>query len=49
MSHPLPQLPKPEFALIAIEPPPEVPTEIAVDLRSRCLSDSGGSVSAGQV
>ncbi|MET8767435.1 SUKH-4 family immunity protein [Streptomyces sp. NPDC004658] len=34
MSHPLPPLPKPEFALIAIELPPEVPTEIAVDLRT---------------
>ncbi|MEV5383004.1 SUKH-4 family immunity protein [Streptomyces sp. NPDC052721] len=34
MSHPLPQLPKPEFALIVIELPPEVPTGIAVDLRT---------------
>ncbi|WP_225812237.1 SUKH-4 family immunity protein [Streptomyces spinosus] len=34
MSHPLPQLPKPEFALITIELPPEVPTETVVDLRT---------------
>ncbi|MET9016050.1 SUKH-4 family immunity protein [Streptomyces olivaceoviridis] len=34
MSHPLPPLPKPEFVLIAIELPSEVPTEIAVDLRT---------------
>ncbi|KUN17650.1 hypothetical protein AQJ11_37980 [Streptomyces corchorusii] len=33
MSQPLPQLPKPEFVLIAIEAPPEVPTQIAADLR----------------
>lgn len=33
MSQPLPQLPKPEFVLSAIEAPPEVPTQIAVDLR----------------
>lgn len=33
MSQPLPQVPKPEFVLIAIEAPPEVPTQIAVDLR----------------
>ncbi|MFB7114503.1 SUKH-4 family immunity protein [Streptomyces sp. NPDC056291] len=33
MSQPLPQLPKPEFFLITIEAPPEVPTQIAVDLR----------------
>ncbi|MFF4054152.1 SUKH-4 family immunity protein [Streptomyces chartreusis] len=33
MSQPLPQLPKPEFVLITIEAPPEVPTQIAVDLR----------------
>ncbi|MES9524144.1 SUKH-4 family immunity protein [Streptomyces capoamus] len=33
MSQPLPQLPKPEFVLIAIEAPPEVPTQIAVDLK----------------
>ncbi|SFG80512.1 SUKH-4 family immunity protein [Streptomyces mirabilis] len=32
MSQPLPQLPKPEFVLIPIEAPPEVPTQIAVDL-----------------
>lgn len=32
MSQPLPQLPKPEFVLIRIEAPPEVPTQIAVDL-----------------
>ncbi|MFD9513176.1 SUKH-4 family immunity protein [Streptomyces mirabilis] len=32
MSRPLPQLPKPEFVLIPIEAPPEVPTQIAVDL-----------------
>lgn len=32
MSQPLPQLPKPEFALISVEAPPEVPTQIAVDL-----------------
>lgn len=28
-----PQLPKPEFVLIPIEAPPEVPIQIAVDLR----------------
>ncbi|MFD0078687.1 SUKH-4 family immunity protein [Streptomyces sp. NPDC127166] len=33
MSQPLPQLPKPEFVLIAIEAPPEVPAQIAVGLR----------------
>lgn len=33
VSQPLPQLPKPEFVLITIEAPPEVPTHIAVDLR----------------
>ncbi|MCF3132249.1 SUKH-4 family immunity protein [Streptomyces olivochromogenes] len=33
MSQSLPQLPKPEFVLITIEAPPEVPTRIAVDLR----------------
>lgn len=32
MSQPLPQLPKPEFVLIRIEAPPEVPTRIAVHL-----------------
>ncbi|NEE05375.1 hypothetical protein G3M58_02875 [Streptomyces sp. SID7499] len=32
MSRPLPQLPKPEFVLIRIEVPPEVPTQIDVDL-----------------
>jgi hypothetical protein len=32
VSQPLPQLPKPEFLLIPIEAPPEVPTQIAVDL-----------------
>ena len=32
VSQPLPQLPKPEFVLIPIEAPPEVPTQIAVDL-----------------
>jgi hypothetical protein len=32
VSQPLPQLPKPEFVLIRIEAPPEVPTRIAVDL-----------------
>ena len=32
MSQPLPQLPKPEFVLIPVEAPPEVPTQIAVDL-----------------
>ncbi|EMF56494.1 SUKH-4 family immunity protein [Streptomyces bottropensis] len=33
MSQPLPQSPKPEFVLVSIEAPPEVPTQIAVDLR----------------
>ncbi|MFI0813430.1 SUKH-4 family immunity protein [Streptomyces echinatus] len=33
MSQSLPQLPKPEFVLITVESPPEVPTQIAVDLR----------------
>ncbi|WP_086828148.1 SUKH-4 family immunity protein [Streptomyces sp. NRRL B-24572] len=33
MSRPLPQLPKPEFVLITIEAPAEVPTQIAVGLR----------------
>ncbi|MER5619276.1 SUKH-4 family immunity protein [Streptomyces sp. NPDC002215] len=33
MSQPLPQLPKPESVLITIEAPPEVPTQITVDLR----------------
>lgn len=33
VSQPLPQLPKPEFVLITIEAPPEVPTQIAVDLK----------------
>ncbi|MFE9628779.1 SUKH-4 family immunity protein [Streptomyces sp. NPDC006527] len=32
MSQPLPQLPKPEFVLIPVEAPPEVPTQIAVEL-----------------
>ncbi|WOX12665.1 SUKH-4 family immunity protein [Streptomyces sp. N50] len=32
MSQPLPQLPKPEFVLISIEAPPEVPAQIAVAL-----------------
>ncbi|MFF3431356.1 SUKH-4 family immunity protein [Streptomyces sp. NPDC002602] len=32
MSQPLPQLPKPEFVLIHIEAPPEVPAQIAVVL-----------------
>ncbi|MFC5204884.1 SUKH-4 family immunity protein [Streptomyces kaempferi] len=32
MSQPLPQLPKPEFVLIHVEAPPEVPAQIAVDL-----------------
>ncbi|MGW1504332.1 SUKH-4 family immunity protein [Streptomyces mirabilis] len=32
MSQPLPPLPKPEFVLIPIEAPPQVPTQIAVDL-----------------
>ncbi|MFF7039612.1 SUKH-4 family immunity protein [Streptomyces massasporeus] len=32
MSQHLPQLPKPEFLLIPIEAPPEVPTRIGVDL-----------------
>ncbi|WP_406054805.1 SUKH-4 family immunity protein [Streptomyces sp. NBC_01077] len=32
MNQPLPQLPKPEFVLIPIEAPPEVPTQVAVDL-----------------
>ncbi|MGX1480922.1 UNVERIFIED_CONTAM: hypothetical protein RKD50_009730 [Streptomyces canus] len=32
MTQPLPQLPKPEFVLLRIEAPPEVPTRIAVDL-----------------
>ncbi|KQV14861.1 MULTISPECIES: SUKH-4 family immunity protein [unclassified Kitasatospora] len=32
MSQPLPHLPKPEFALIRIEAPPEVPVQVAVDL-----------------
>ncbi|MEV7082780.1 SUKH-4 family immunity protein [Streptomyces sp. NPDC093516] len=32
MNQPLPQLPKPEFVLLRIETPPEVPTRIAVDL-----------------
>ncbi|MGW2964872.1 SUKH-4 family immunity protein [Streptomyces sp. NPDC001220] len=34
---PLPQLPKPEFVLIAVETPSEVPTQIAVDLRETCI------------
>ncbi|MEU8882777.1 SUKH-4 family immunity protein [Streptomyces hydrogenans] len=33
MSQPLPHLPKPEFVLIAIEAPPEVPTQVAAGLR----------------
>ncbi|MFC9699337.1 SUKH-4 family immunity protein [Streptomyces sp. NPDC056943] len=33
MSQTLPQLPKPEFVLIPVEAPPEVPTQVAVDLR----------------
>ncbi|MFY4722190.1 SUKH-4 family immunity protein [Streptomyces sp. LaBMicrA B280] len=33
MSQPLPQLPKPEFVLIPVESPPEVPARIAADLR----------------
>ncbi|MGW4698942.1 hypothetical protein [Streptomyces sp. NPDC004285] len=33
MSRPLPQLPKPEFVLIAIEAPHEVPDRIAAALR----------------
>ncbi|WP_128434668.1 SUKH-4 family immunity protein [Streptomyces cyaneus] len=33
MSQPLPQLPKPAFVLVPIEAPPEVPTQIAADLR----------------
>ncbi|MFJ6573326.1 SUKH-4 family immunity protein [Streptomyces sp. NPDC091292] len=33
MSRTLPQLPKPEFVFITVETPPEVPTQIAVDLR----------------
>ncbi|WP_328539138.1 SUKH-4 family immunity protein [Streptomyces sp. NBC_00344] len=32
MSQPLPQLPKPEFALIRIVAPPEAPAQIAIDL-----------------
>ncbi|MFI1976523.1 SUKH-4 family immunity protein [Streptomyces wedmorensis] len=32
MNQPLPQLPKPEFVLIPLEVPPEVPTQVAVDL-----------------
>ncbi|MFE2557916.1 SUKH-4 family immunity protein [Streptomyces sp. NPDC059352] len=32
MNQPLPQLQKPEFVLIPIEAPPEVPTQVAVDL-----------------
>ncbi|MGK3944937.1 SUKH-4 family immunity protein [Streptomyces sp. RP5T] len=32
VSQPPPQLPKPEFVLITVEAPPEVPTQIAVDL-----------------
>ncbi|MFF0096096.1 SUKH-4 family immunity protein [Streptomyces canus] len=32
MSQPLPQLPKPEFVLLRIDAPSEVPTRIAVDL-----------------
>ncbi|MFE4336568.1 hypothetical protein ACFRQM_46700 [Streptomyces sp. NPDC056831] len=32
MTQPLPQLPKPEFVLIPIEAPTEVPTQIAIDL-----------------
>ncbi|MEV5432571.1 SUKH-4 family immunity protein [Streptomyces sp. NPDC052701] len=32
MSQPLPQLPKLEFVLIPVEAPPEVPTQIAVEL-----------------
>ncbi|MGC4950344.1 SUKH-4 family immunity protein [Streptomyces sp. DT224] len=32
MSQPLPQLPKPELALIRVEAPPEAPAQIAVDL-----------------
>ncbi|MFD3663125.1 SUKH-4 family immunity protein [Streptomyces sp. NPDC058659] len=32
MNQPLPQLPKPEFVLIPIEAPPEVPIQVAVDL-----------------
>ncbi|MFJ4000363.1 SUKH-4 family immunity protein [Streptomyces parvus] len=37
MSQPLPQLPKPEFVLIAIEAPPEVPAQIAAGLRETGL------------
>jgi hypothetical protein len=33
VSQPLPRLPKPEFVLITVETPPEIPTQIAVDLR----------------
>ncbi|MFI9746712.1 SUKH-4 family immunity protein [Streptomyces sp. NPDC052494] len=32
MNQPLPQLPKPEFVLIPVKVPPEVPTQVAVDL-----------------
>ncbi|MFD9932279.1 SUKH-4 family immunity protein [Streptomyces massasporeus] len=32
MSQPLPHLPKPEFVLLRIDAPPEVPTRVAVDL-----------------
>ena len=39
MSQPLPQLPKPEFVLIPIEAPPEVPARIAVALRETGIPD----------
>ncbi|MFE2672783.1 hypothetical protein [Streptomyces hygroscopicus] len=32
MSRPLQQLPKPEFVLIPVEAPPEVPAQLAVEL-----------------
>ncbi|MCX4985862.1 SUKH-4 family immunity protein [Streptomyces sp. NBC_00572] len=32
MNQPLPQLPKPEFVWIPVEAPPEVPTQVALDL-----------------
>lgn len=32
VSQPLPQLRKPEFVLIPVEAPPEVPTPVAVEL-----------------
>ncbi|MER7684971.1 hypothetical protein [Streptomyces sp. NPDC097610] len=39
MSQPLPHLPKPEFVLIPVEAPGEVPTQIAVDLGKTGIPD----------